>query len=129
MSKSNDIFDFYRETVILTEDDCADFLVIVQDTLSPDDGAMAVSGITLALLERDWSKEKLLLLMKAFSLTTSDIIRERVVVGLLLAMMKYNTIVRNTIDLLDTIQDILTEEPELSFTALCNIARTAKVKQ
>ena len=129
MSKSNDIFDFYRETVILTEDDCADFLVIVQDSLSPDDGAMAVSGITLALLERDWSKEKLLLLMKAFSLTTSDIIRERVVVGLLLAMMKYNTIVRNTTDLLDTIQDILTEEPELSFTALCNIARTAKVKQ
>ena len=129
MSKSNDIFDFYRETVILTEDDCADFLVIVQDSLSPDDGAMAVSGITLALLERDWSKEKLLLLMKAFSLTTSDIIRERVVVGLLLAMMKYNTVVRNTTDLLDTIQDILTEEPELSFTALCNIARTAKVKQ
>lgn len=129
MSKSNDIFDFYREAIVLTEDDCADFLVIVQDSLAPDDGAMAVSGITLALLERDWSKEKLLLLMKAFSLTTSDIVRERVIVGLLLSMMKFNTIVRNTTDLLDTIQDILTEEPELSFTALCNIARTAKVKQ
>ena len=104
MSKSNDIFDFYREAIVLTEDDCADFLVIVQDSLAPDDGAMAVSGITLALLERDWSKEKLLLLMKAFSLTTSDIVRERVIVGLLLSMMKYNTIIRNTTDLLDTIQ-------------------------
>ena len=92
------------------------------------DGPMAVSGLSLSLLERDWSKEKVLLLMKAFSLTSSDMVRERIIVGLLLILMKYNTIVRENIDLLDTIQDVLTDEPELSFTALCNIARTSQVK-
>ena len=92
------------------------------------DGPMAVSGLSLSLLERDWSKEKVLLLMKAFSLTSSDMVRERIIVGLLLILMKYNTIVRENTDLLDTIQDVLTDEPELSFTALCNIARTSQVK-
>ena len=128
MSKADDIFDFYRDSVILTEDDCANFLVIVQDTNAPADGAMAVSGLTLALLERDWNKEKMLLMMKAFALVSTDMVRERIIVGLLLLLMKYNTIVRENIDLYDIIQDILTEEPELSFTALCNIARTAQVK-
>lgn len=128
MIQANDIFNFYRDSVFLTEDDCADFLVIVQDSNSPMDGPMAVSGLCLSLLERDWSKEKVLLLMKAFSLTSSDMIRERIIVGLLLILMKFNTTVRENMDLLDTIQDVLTDEPELSFTALCNIARTSQVK-
>ena len=129
MTNAYDIFDFYRDAVVLQEDDCADFLVIVQDANAPADGAMAVSGLTLALLEREWSKEKMLLLMKVFALSSTDMVRERVVVGLILLMMKYNTIIRENTDLLDTIQEILTDEPELSFTALCNIARTAQVKQ
>ena len=118
MTNAYDIFDFYRDAVVLQEDDCADFLVIVQDANAPADGAMAVSGLTLALLEREWSKEKMLLLMKAFALSSTDMVRERVVVGLILLMMKYNTIIRENTDLLDTIQEILTDEPELSFTAL-----------
>lgn len=128
MSKANDIFDFYRESVVLTEEDCADFLVILQDSNAPHDGVMAVSGLTLALLERDWSKEKLLLLLKAFPLATSEMARERLVVGILLILLKYNTVVRENTDILDSVQDILTDEPELSFTALCNIARTSQVK-
>lgn len=128
MRNAYDIFDFYRDSVVLSEDDYADFLVIVQDTAIPADGAMAVSGLTLALLERDWSKEKLLLLMKAFHLGSAEIVRERIIVGFILLLMKYNTIIRENTDLLDGIQDILTEEPELSFTALCNIARTSQVK-
>lgn len=128
MRNAYDIFDFYRDSVVLSEDDCADFLVIIQDTIVPEDGAMAVSGLTLSMLERDWSKEKLLLLMKAFSLNAAEIVRERIIVGLILLLMKYNAIIREKTDLLDGIQDVLTEEPELSFTALCNIARTSQVK-
>ena len=128
MRNAYDIFDFYRDSVVLSEDDCADFLVIIQDTIVPEDGAMAISGLTLSMLERDWSKEKLLLLMKAFSLNAAEIVRERIIVGLILLLMKYNAIIRDKTDLLDGIQDVLTEEPELSFTALCNIARTSQVK-
>ena len=128
MRNAYDIFDFYRDSVVLSEDDCADFLVIIQDTIVPEDGAMAVSGLTLSMLERDWSKEKLLLLMKAFSLNAAEIVRERIIVGLILLLMKYNAIIREKTDLLDGIQDVLTEESELSFTALCNIARTSQVK-
>ena len=128
MRNASEIFDYYRDSTFLTEDDCADFLVIVQDSNSPADGAMAVSGLTLALLERDWSKEKLLLLLKSFSLSSLELVRERLIVGLLLILMKYNTVVRESLDILDSIQDILTDEPELSFTALCNIARTTQVK-
>ena len=128
MRNAADIFDYYRDSVVLSEDDCADFLVLVQDTATPTDGAMAVSGLTLAMLERDWSKEKFLLLLKAFSFHSLDLVRERIIVGLILLLMKYNAMIRENTDLLDGIQDILTEEPELSFTALCNIARTSQVK-
>lgn len=128
MRSSNEIFDFYRETAIFTEDDYADFLVIAQDTNLPEDGAMAVTGLTLALLERDWNREKMLLLLRAFSCASSDMIRERIVVGLLLLSLKYNTIIRADLELQDIIQEVLTDEPELSFTALCNIARTVQVK-
>lgn len=128
MRSSNEIFDFYRETAIFTEDDYADFLVIAQDTNLPEDGAMAVTGLTLALLERDWNREKMLLLLRVFSCASSDMIRERIVVGLLLLSLKYNTIIRADLELQDIIQEVLTDEPELSFTALCNIARTVQVK-
>lgn len=128
MRNAYEIFDYYREAVVLTEDDCADFLVLVQDVSAEAEGAMAVSGLSLALLERDWSKERVLLLMKAFQLQTADIVRERIIVGIILLLVKHNAIVRLQTDMHDMIQDVLTDEPELSFTALCNIARTSQVK-
>ena len=128
MRNAYEIFDYYREAVVLTEDDCADFLFLVQDLSAEAEGAMAVSGLSLALLERDWSKEKVLLLMKAFQLQTADIVRERIIVGIILLLVKHNAIVRLQTDMHDMIQDVLTDEPELSFTALCNIARTSQVK-
>jgi hypothetical protein len=128
MKNAYEIFDYYREAVVLTEDDCADFLVLVQDLSAEAEGAMAVSGLSLAILERDWSKERVLLLMKAFQLQTADIVRERIIVGIILLLVKHNAIVRLQTDMHDMIQDVLTDEPELSFTALCNIARTSQVK-
>lgn len=128
MRNAYEIFDYYREAVVLTEDDFADFLVLVQDVSAEAEGAMAVSGLSLALLERDWSKERVLLLMKAFQLQTADIVRERIIVGIILLLVKHNAIVRLQTDMHDMIQDVLTDEPELSFTALCNIARTSQVK-
>lgn len=128
MRNAYEIFDYYREAVVLTEDDCADFLVLVQDVSAEAEGAMAVSGLSLAILERDWSKERVLLLMKAFQLQTADIVRERIIVGIILLLVKHNAIVRLQTDMHDMIQDVLTDEPELSFTALCNIARTSQVK-
>lgn len=128
MNKSCDIFDLYRDQVVLTEDDAADFLVYVQDTVAPVDGAMAVSGLTLSLLEGQWSTERMLLLMKAYTTACCDMIRERVVVGLLMNMMKYSAVLREQYDLLDKAQEILTDDPELCLTALSNIARTAQIK-
>ena len=128
MSKSTDIFDLYRDTPVLSEEDCADFLVYVQDSASPDDGAMAVTGLTLALLEGQWSAERMLLLIKAYPQACCDIIRERAIVGLLMCMMKYSAVLREQYDLLDRIQEVLTDDPELCFTALCNIARTSQIK-
>ena len=61
MTSASDIFDIYRETLLLKEEDCADFLVLVQDMNAPIDGAMAVAGLTLSLLENQWSKERMLL--------------------------------------------------------------------
>ncbi len=128
MNKSCDIFDLYHNTPVLSEEDCADFLVYTQDSTSPDDGAMAVAGLTLSLLEGQWSAERMLLLIKAYPQACSVMIRERAIVGLLMCMMKYSAVLREQYDLLDRIQEILTDDPELCFTALCNIARTAQVK-
>jgi hypothetical protein len=61
-------------------------------------------------------------------LQTADIVRERIIVGIILLLVKHNAIVRLQTDMHDMIQDVLTDEPELSFTALCNIARTSQVK-
>lgn len=129
MTSACDIFDIYRETLLLKEEDCADFLVLVQDMNAPIDGAMAVAGLTLSLLENQWSKERMLLLMKAYACAGNEMVRERVIVGLLMAMMKYSAIMREDDLLLDAAQDILTNDPELCYTALCNIARTAQVKR
>jgi len=129
MPNACDIFDLYRAAEVLHEDDCADFLVIIQDSLAVDDGAMAVSGLTLSLLEGQWNSQRFMLLLKAFGLATEQMVRERVLVGLLLVMMKHNSVIREEKDLWESIQEVLTDEPELSFTALCNIARTAQVRK
>lgn len=128
MTSACDIFDYYRTTEILCEDDCANLLVIVQDDATPDDGLMAVAGLTLSLLEGQWNEERMLLLLRAFPLSSSDDISERIVVGVLLIMMKYNMLIRDDHRLWEPIQEVLTANPELSFTALCNIARTSQVK-
>ena len=128
MITANQIFDLYRDADFLTEEDCADFLVLVQDTDILSEGIMAITGLTLSLLEKQWSKDKMLLLMKAYHLVKADELRERIIVGLLMVMMKNNVIMRENPDIHDMVQDILTDVPELSFTALCNIARTSRVK-
>lgn len=129
MTNACDIFDYYRTTEVLNDDDYSDFLVIVQDAAAPDDGAMAVSGLTIALLEGQWHNERLMLLLKAYTLAPKDDIRERIIVGLLLVMMKYNATIREDTSIWEPIQDVLTADPALSFTALCNIARTSQIKQ
>lgn len=128
MTDACDIFDYYRTTEVLCEDDYSEFLVLVQDESLPDDGAMAVAGLTLSLLEGQWHAERFMLLLKAFAVSRTDSISERIVVGLLLVMMKYNTIIRENDQLWEPIQEVLTANPELTFTALCNIARTHQVK-
>ena len=128
MTNACDIFDYYRTADVLCEDDYANFLVIVQDDATPEDGLMAVAGLTLSLLEGQWNEERMLLLLKAFPLSVSDEMSERIVVGVLLLMMKYNMLIRDDSRLWDPLQEVLTANPELSFTALCNIARTSQVK-
>lgn len=128
MRNACDIFDYYRNADFLTEEDCADFLVLVQDADHATDGAMAVSGLTLSLLEGQWSQDRMLLLAKAYSIACCEVVSERVVVGLLITMMKYSAVLREHSDMQDVLQDVLTDNPELCFTALCNIARTTQIK-
>ncbi len=128
LSQSCDIFDFYHASEVLHEEDYADFLVIVQDSFRLEDGLMAVSGLTLSLLEGHWSDDRFMLLLKAYWLGHDNMIRERMVVGLILILMKYNSIIREKVDIWEPIQEILSDDYELSFTAICNIARTAQIK-
>ena len=128
MKKACEIYDYYRADRVLNEDDRADFLVMMQDNAYPVDAAMAVSGLTVALIEYTWSKERFNLLLEGYYPCNSQMVRERIFVGLLLAMIKNNHAIRESEDLWDPIQEVLTDDAEMSFTALCNIARTTQVK-
>lgn len=125
---ANEIFDLYRTNTIFSQDDVADFYVYTQDTTNPTDGLMAIAGLTINLLENQWNKDNLMLLI-----TCCDGISpkgfERVVVGLLLVMIQHDTYIRRDRELLGEIQEVLTYAPELSFTALSNIARTTQMKR
>lgn len=106
----------------------ADFRVYVQDPINTTEGLMAIAGLTINLLENTWNEDNLMLL-----LTSCDGISpegfERVVVGLLLVMMQHDNPIRRNKLLLGEIQEVLTYAPELSFTALTNIARTTQIKR
>lgn len=123
-----EIFDYYHSHTTFSEDDMADFRVYVQDSIHTTDGLMAIAGLTINLLENPWNEDNLMLL-----LTSCDGISpegfERVVVGLLLVMIQHDTAIRRNRLLLGEIQEILTYAPELSFTALSNIARTTQIKR
>lgn len=123
-----EIFDYYHNHTTFSEDDMADFRVYVQDPIHTTDGLMAIAGLTINLLENPWNEDNLMLL-----LTSCDGISpegfERVVVGLLLVMIQHDTAIRRNRLLLGEIQEVLTYAPELSFTALSNIARTTQIKR
>lgn len=125
---ANEIFDLYRTNTIFSQDDVADFYVYTQDTTNPTDGLMAIAGLTINLIDNQWNKDNLMLLI-----TCCDGISpkgfERVVVGLLLVMIQHDTYIRRDRELLGEIQEVLTYAPELSFTALSNIARTTQMKR
>ena len=123
-----EIFDYYRRHTTFSEDDVADFYVYTQDTSNTIDGLMAIAGLTINLLENSWSKDNLMLLITCCDGITPEGF-ERVVVGLLLVMIQHDTYIRRDRALLGEIQEVLTYAPELSFTALSNIARTTQIKR
>ena len=125
---TNEIFDYYRSATSFSQDDVADFYVYTQDSVHPTDGLMAIAGLTINLLENPWNKDHLMLLITCCDGISPEGF-ERVVVGLLLAMMQHDTYIRRDRNLLGEIQEVLTYAPELSFTALSNIARTTQMKR
>ena len=125
---ANEIFDYYRSATSFSQDDVADFYVYTQDSVHPTDGLMAIAGLTINLLENPWNQDHLMLLITCCDGISPEGF-ERVVVGLLLAMMQHDTYIRRDRNLLGEIQEVLTYAPELSFTALSNIARTTQMKR
>jgi hypothetical protein len=125
---SYEIFEYYRTQTSLNSEDMADFHVYTQDPVNTLDGMMAIAGLTINLLENPWNEDNLTILLTACDGISNQAF-ERIVVGLLLTLMVHDQHIRHNQNLLDDIQEILTFAPELSFTALCNIARTTQVKR
>lgn len=125
---ANEIFDYYKSATSFSQDDVADFYVYTQDSTNPTDGLMAIAGLTINLVENKWNKDNLMLLITCCDGISPEGF-ERVVVGLLLTMMQHDTLIRRDRALLSEIQEVLTYAPELSFTALSNIARTTQMKR
>jgi hypothetical protein len=125
---STEIFDYYRSHTTFSEDDMADFRVYVQDPTNTTDGLMAVAGLTINLLEHSFNEDNLMLMLTSCDGISPEAF-ERVVVGLLLIMMQHDVPIRRDRVLLSEMQEVLTYAPELSFTALSNIARTTQIKR
>ena len=125
---STEIFDHYRSHTIFSEDDMADFRVYVQDPTNTIDGMMAIAGLSINLLEHSFSEDNLMLMLTSCDGISPEAF-ERVIVGLLLVMMQHDNYIRRDRVLLGEIQEVLTYAPELSFTALSNIARTTQMKR
>ena len=106
----------------------ADFRVYVQDPTNTTDGLMAVAGLTINLLEHSFNEDNLMLMLTSCDGISPEAF-ERVVVGLLLIMMQHDVPIRRDRVLLSEMQEVLTYAPELSFTALSNIARTTQIKR
>lgn len=124
----NAIFDNYRLLDTLSHEDEADFRVFLQDPDNLEDGLMAVAGLTLNLLENHWSEHKLMTILTSCDGIAPEMF-ERIVVGVILVTMRYDREIRNNQTLLEDLQEVLTFAPELSFTALSNIARTTQIKR
>ena len=124
----NAIFDNYRLLDTLSHEDEADFRVFLQDPDNLEDGLMAVAGLTLNLLENHWSEHKLMTILTSCDGIAPEMF-ERIVVGVILIMMRYDREIRHNQTLLEDLQEVLTFAPELSYTALCNIARTTQIKR
>jgi hypothetical protein len=124
----NALFDNYRLLDTLSHEDEADFRVFLQDPDNLEDGLMAVAGLTLNLLENHWSEHKLMTILTSCDGIAPEMF-ERIVVGVILVMMRYDREIRHNQALLEDLQEVLTFAPELSFTALSNIARTTQIKR
>lgn len=125
---THEIFEYYRTHTAFSEDDMADFRVYVQDPVNTTDGMMAIAGLTINMLEHSWNEDNLMLMLTSCDGISPECF-ERIVVGLLLVMMQHDTHIRRNRELLGEMQEVLTYAPELSFTALSNIARTTQIKR
>lgn len=125
---SCEIFNFYRNHTTFSEDDMADFRIYVQDPFNTLDGMMAIAGLTINLIENPWNEDNLMLMLTSCDGISPEAF-ERVVVGLLLVMIQHDSYVRRDRVILGEMQEVLTYAPELSFTALSNIARTTQMKK
>lgn len=125
----SEIFDYYRTTRTLDEEDKLDYLSMVCDAPDVSVGAMAVAGLTLSLIENGWDKDRMRLLIQSLRPENELIVIKRALVGLLLVMVQHDTVVRTDTDTLEQVQEVLTIDPEVTFNALCDIARTTQVER
>lgn len=128
----SEIFDYYRAKRAMTEEDKLDYLSLVCDAPDLVAGAMAVSGLTLSLIENGWDRERMLLLVQSVRLKNAEdemVTQERAIIGLLLVMIQYDVEIRSDMNLLEQIQEVLSKDTDAAFAALCNIARTTQVKR
>ena len=107
----NAIFDNYRLLETLTHEDEADFRVYLQDPDDLEDGLMAVAGLTLNLLENHWSENKLMTILTSCDGIAPEIF-ERILVGVILIMMRYDREIRHNQVLLNDLQEVLTKNAE-----------------
>ncbi len=122
-----DVFDLFRGEAPLTEDDRLDFLSYVDACGTDDSDLMATAGLTLSLIENGWNEDKFRLLLEAIHHKTDEELQDRLYAGVLLTMIVYDEQIRQSPTLLESVQDALTCDAELSFTVLCDIARTTQV--
>lgn len=123
------LFDRFCASTPLTEEDKSVFEAATAPSDDEKDGMMAVAGLTVSLLENGWDEEKLLLLLDGAQKKDWSYVQERAYVGIVMAMITYDTIIRQSEELIDKLQDVLTKLPDLSYTVLCDIARTTKVER
>ena len=126
---ATEVFDYYRTSEPLTLADTNNFTQFVEDKNHPTRGCMAVSGLTVSLLENAFNEDKFRLLLTASVGDLPVDVEDRALVGVMLAMIVHDKSVRISSDLLDDVVDVITYDADVSLETLCAIARTTQVER
>lgn len=126
MTGDEQILHWYRSLTQVSQDDRADFEIMLLDKKNPKDALVAINGLTMNMMEHGYNKGVFSLLLTAARADNVKAVRLGALGTALFGLTLYDDAFRQSQDIVEQLLDVLAEDGEMAYTILLTLWKAKK---